>query len=137
MPGGNRLHIACLIPELFGLLRKICIDAWSKQLDAIQAKKKALALEKYVQSTLTEKATADTAMILDNEPTIEPAVIKSLITKGVNDATKDLQKTIARLQQSTDRSSATKSRGAQCAPSTKKKTNAPSSSQRGTKSQTT
>jgi hypothetical protein len=52
--------------------------------------------------TLTEKATADTAMILDNEPTIKPAVIKSLIAKGVNDATKDLQKTIARLQQSID-----------------------------------
>jgi hypothetical protein len=37
MPGGNRLHIACLIPELFGLLKKICLDAWSEQLDAIQA----------------------------------------------------------------------------------------------------
>jgi hypothetical protein len=50
MPGGNRLHIACLIPELFGLLKKICVDAWSEELDAIQAKKKALALENYVQS---------------------------------------------------------------------------------------
>jgi hypothetical protein len=112
MPGGDRLHITCLIPELFGLLKKICVNAWSEQLDAIQAKKKGLALENYVQSTLTEKATADTAMILDNEPTIKPAVIKSLIAKGVNDATKDLQKTVARLQQSIDRSSATNSRGA-------------------------
>jgi hypothetical protein len=72
-------------------------------------------------------------MILDNEPTIEPAVIKSLIAKGVNDATNDLQKTVARLQQWIDQSSATNSRGAQRAPSTKKKTNAPSSSRRSTK----
>jgi hypothetical protein len=133
MPGGDRLHIPCLIPELFGLLKKICVDAWSEQLNAIQAKKKALAPEKYVQSTLTKKATADMAMILDNEPTIEPAVIKSLIAKGVNDAAKDLQKTIACLQQSIDRSSETNSRGAQRAPSTKKKTNAPSSTGRSTK----
>ena len=133
MPGGDRLHIACLIPELFGLLKKICVDSWSEQLDAIQAKKKALALEHYVQSTLTEKATADTAMILDNEPTIEPAVIKSLIAKGVNDATKDLQKTVARLQQSIDRSSAPNTRGAQRAPLTKKKTSAPSTTRRSTK----
>jgi hypothetical protein len=40
MPGGGCLHIACLIPELFGLLKKICANAWSKRLDAIQAKKK-------------------------------------------------------------------------------------------------
>jgi hypothetical protein len=133
MPGGDRLHIACLIPELFGLLKKICVDAWSEQLDAIQAKKKALALEKYVQSTLTEKATADTAMILDSEPTIEPAVIKSLIAKGVNDATKDLHKTIARLQQSIDRSSVTNTRGAKRAPLTKKKTSAPSTTRRNSK----
>jgi hypothetical protein len=133
MPGSDRLHIACLIPELFGLLKKICVDAWSEQLDAIQAKKKALALEHYVQSTLTEKATADTAMILDHEPTIEPAVIKSLIAKGVNDATKDLHKTIARLQQSIDRSSTPNHRGAQRAPSTKKKSNVASSSRNNTK----
>ena len=123
MPGSYRLHIACLIPELFGLLKKICVDAWSEQLNAIQAKKKALALDHFVQSTLTEKATTDTAMILDNEPTIEPAVIKSLIAKGVSDANKDLLKVIARLQQSVDRASLEpKSRGAQRAPSTKKKT---------------
>ena len=133
MPGSDRLHIACLIPELFGLLKKICVDAWSEQLDAIQAMKKALALEHYVQSTLTEKATADTAMILDHEPTIEPAVIKSLIAKGVNDATKDLHKTIARLQQSIDRSSTPNHRGAQRAPSTKKKSNVASSSRNNTK----
>jgi hypothetical protein len=134
MPGGDHLHIAYLIPELFGLLKKICVDAWSKQRDAIQeAKKKALALENYVHSTLTEKATANTAMILDNEPTIKPTDIKSLIAKGVNDASKDLQKTVARLQQSIDRSLAPNNRGAQRAPSTKKKTNAPSSSRRSNK----
>jgi hypothetical protein len=135
MLAGDRLHIACLIPALFGLLKKICVDAWSEQLDAIQKKKKALALDHYVQSTLTAKATADTAMILDQEPTIEPAVIKSLIAKGVNDATKDLQKTIARLQQSIDRtSSVPNSRGAQRAPSTKKKTTAPSNQRKTKKS---
>jgi hypothetical protein len=107
MPGGDRLHIACLSPEIFGLLKKICVNTWSEQLDAIQAKKKALDLKHYVQSTLTEKATADAAMILDNEPTIEPAVIKSLI---------------AHLQQSIDGSSAPNTRGAQRAPLTKKKT---------------
>jgi hypothetical protein len=48
MPGGDHLHIACLIPELYGLLKKICVNAWSEQLDAIQAKRKALALEHYV-----------------------------------------------------------------------------------------
>ena len=122
MPPGERQHISFLIPELFGILKKICVDAWSEQLDAIQKKKKALALDHYVQSTLTEKATADTSMILDREPTIEPAVIKSLIAKGVTDATKDLHKTIARLQQSIDRSSTKNTRGAQRAPSTKKKT---------------
>jgi hypothetical protein len=31
-------------------------------------------------------------MRLDEEPTIEPAIIKSLITKGVTDATRDLKK---------------------------------------------
>jgi hypothetical protein len=133
MPGGERLHIACLIPELYGLLKKICVDAWSEQLDTIQAKKNALALEHYVQSTLTKKATADTAMILDNEPTIEPAVIKSLIAKGVNDATKDLQKTIARLHQSIERSPGTNIRGAQRTPSTKKKKKATSLSRQSTK----
>jgi hypothetical protein len=121
MPAGDRLHVACLIAPLFGLLKKICVDAWSEQLDAIQKKKKQLALDHYVQSTLTEMATADTSMILDREPTIEPAVIKSLIAKGVNDATKDLQKTVARLQQSIERSSSKKTRGAPRAPSTKKK----------------
>jgi hypothetical protein len=109
------------------------LNAWSEQLGAIQAKKKTLALEHYVQSTLTKKATPYTAMILDNEPTIEPAVIKSLIAKGVNDATKDLQKTTARLQQSIERSPGTNIRGAQRAPSTKKKKNAPSSSRQSTK----
>jgi hypothetical protein len=126
MPGGDRLHIACLSPEIFGLLKKICVNTWSEQLDAIQAKKKALDLKHYVQSTLTEKATADAAMILDNEPTIEPAVIKSLIAEGVNNATKDLHKTIAHLQQSIDGSSAPNTRGAQRAPLTKKKNSAPS-----------
>jgi hypothetical protein len=132
MPPGERQHISCLIPETFGLLKKICVDAWSEQLDAIQKKKKALALEHYVQSTLMEKATADTSMILDREPTIEPAVIKSLIAKGVTDATRDLQKTIARLQQSIDRSSTKNPRGAQRAPSTKK-TPKPPSTKRATK----
>jgi hypothetical protein len=123
MPPGERQHISCLIPELFGLLKKICVDSWSEQLDAIQKKKKSLALDHYVQSTLTEMATADTAMILDQEPTIEPAVIKSLIAKGVNDATKELQKPVARLQQTIERTSAKNTRGAQRAPSTKKKSN--------------
>jgi hypothetical protein len=132
MPGGDRLHIACLIRELYGLLKTICVDAWSEELDAIQAKKKALAVQHYVQSTLTKKATVDTAMILDNEPTIKPVIIKSLIAKGVNDSTKDLQKTLVRLQQSIDQSSASNTRGAQRAPSTKKKKNAPSSSLQST-----
>ena len=127
MLAGDRLHIACLIPELFGILKKICVDSWSEQLDAILKKKKALALDHYVQSTLTEMATADTSMILDREPTIEPAVIKSLIAKGVKDATKDLQKTVARLQQSIDRSTSKNTRGAPRAPSTKKKPNVASS----------
>ena len=131
MPPGERHHISCLIPELFGLLKKICVDAWSEQLDAIQKKKKALALEPYVHSTLTEKATADTSMILDQEPTIEPAVIKSLIAKGVTDATRDLQKTIARLQQTIDRSSTKNTRGAPRAPSKKK--NTPPANRRATK----
>jgi hypothetical protein len=70
---------------------KICVDAWSEQLDTIQAKKRALApLEHYVQLTLTKKASVGMAMILVKEPTIKPAVIKSLIAKGVNEATKDL-----------------------------------------------
>jgi hypothetical protein len=47
MPPGDRQHISFLIPELFSLLKKICVDAWSEQLDAIQKKKKALALEHY------------------------------------------------------------------------------------------
>jgi hypothetical protein len=46
MPGGDHLHIACLIPELFGLFKKICVDAWSEQLDAIQAKKKGPGSQK-------------------------------------------------------------------------------------------
>jgi hypothetical protein len=112
MPPGVRQHISCLIPELFGLLKKICVDSWSEQLDAIQKKKKALALDHYVKTTLTEMATADTAMILDQEPTIEPAVIRSLIAKGVTDATKDLKKTVARLQQAIDWSTAKNTRGA-------------------------
>jgi hypothetical protein len=44
-------------------------------------------------------------MRLDQEPTIGPAIIKSMIPKGVTDAKKDLKKTIERLQQSIDRSS--------------------------------
>jgi hypothetical protein len=83
MPGGDQLHIACLILELYGLLKKIWVDAWSEQLHAIQAKKNALALKQYVQSTLTEKATANKAMILDNEPTIEPAVRTQLTVLSV------------------------------------------------------
>jgi hypothetical protein len=121
---GPRLHIACLIPELLGTLKKMTVDSWKEQLDAIIKKKKLLELDGYLKTTLTEKATTDTAMLLDQEPTIEPAVIKTLIAKGVNDATKDLKKTIERLQQSIDRSSNTKnSRGAPRASSTKKNTN--------------
>jgi hypothetical protein len=121
MTADDRRHISSLIPALFDLLKKICVDAWSEQLDAIQQKKVDLSMDHYLQSTRTEKATADTAMILDQEPTIEPAVIKTLIDKRVNDATKDLNKKIARLQQAIDRSSAPNPRGATRAPSTKKK----------------
>jgi hypothetical protein len=122
---GARLHIACLTAELFGTLKKIAVGSWKEQLDAILKKKKILELDGYVKSTLTEKATADTAMRLDEEPTIEPAIIKSLIAKGVTDATRDLKKTIDRLQQSIDRSSNSKNtRGAPRASSTKKKSTA-------------
>jgi hypothetical protein len=123
---GARLHIACLIPTLFSTLKKIAVDSWKEQLDALSTKKKMLELDGFVKTTLTEKATTDTEMILEREPTIEPAVIKSLIAKGVTDATKDLKKTIERLQQSVDRSSSTKNpRGAHRASSTKKKTEPP------------
>jgi hypothetical protein len=122
---GNRLHVACLIPELFGTLKKIAVDSWKEQLDAISKKKKLLELDGYVKTTMTEKATADTAMVLDQEPTIEPAIIKSLIAKGVNDATRDLKKTIERLQQSIDRSGPKNSRGAPRASSKKKTTRPP------------
>jgi hypothetical protein len=118
---GARLHIACLIPELLSTLKKITVDSWKEQLDAISKKKKLLELDGYVKTTLTEKATADTAMLLDEEPTIEPAIIKSLIAKGVSNATKDLKKTVERLQQTIDRTPKPKnSRGAPRASSTKK-----------------
>ena len=121
---GERQHIAFLIPALLGTLKKITVSSWKEQLDAILKKKKLLELDAYAKTTLTEKATADTAMRLDEEPTIKPAIIKSLIAKGVTDATKDLKKTIERLQQSIDRSSTPKnSRGANRASSTKKKSN--------------
>jgi hypothetical protein len=99
---GARLHIACLIPTLFSTLKMILVDSWKEQLDALSNKKQMLELDGYVKTTLTKKATTDTNMVLDREPTIEPAIIKTLIAKGVNDATKDLKKTIDRLQQSID-----------------------------------
>jgi hypothetical protein len=37
---GARLHIACLIAELFGTLKKIAVSSWKEQLDAILKKKK-------------------------------------------------------------------------------------------------
>ena len=91
-----------------------------------------LELDGFVKTTLNEKATTDTEMILDREPTIEPAVIKTLIAKGVTDATKELKQTIARLQQSIDRSATKNPRGAQRASSTKK-TTAPSTKKKATK----
>jgi hypothetical protein len=137
IPPGARLHIACLIPELFGTLKKITVGSWKEQLDAILKKRKILELDGYVKTTLTEKATADTAMRLDEEPTIEPAIIKSLIAKGVTDATKDLKKTIDRLQQSIDRSYDSKasknSRGAHQRASSTKKTSHPSNQKKQTK----
>jgi hypothetical protein len=127
LTAGGRLHIACLIPELFSTLKKINVDSWKEQLDAILKKKKLLELDGYVKTTLTEKVTADTAMLLDEEPTIEPAIIKSLIAKGVTDATKDLKKTVERLQQTIERSSTQKnSRGAKPRASSTKKTNSSS-----------
>jgi hypothetical protein len=123
---GARLHIACLILTLFSTPKKVAVDSWKEQLDALLTKKKMLELDGYVKTTLTEKATTDTEMILKREPTIEPAVIKSLIAEGVTDATKELKKSIERIQQSVDRSSSTKhSRGAHCASSTKKKNEPP------------
>lgn len=116
------MHIACLIPELFGLLKKICVDAWSEQLDVIQRKKKALALDNWVKLTLSETATAATAMILDREPTIEPTVIKSLIQKGISDATRGLTTSIARLELANARSSE-KRPGGQPAPRQQTKRN--------------
>ena len=125
---GERQHIAFLIPELLGTLKKITVSSWKEQLDAILKKKKLLELDAYAKTMLSEKAAADTAMRLDKEPTIEPAIIKSLIAKGVTDATRDLKKTIDRLQQSLDRSASStpkNTRGAQRASSTKKNTRSP------------
>ena len=137
IPPGARLHIACLIPELLSTLKKITVGSWKEQLDAILKKKKILELDGYVKTTLTEKATADTAMRLNEEPTIEPAIIKSLIAKGVTEATKDLKKTIDRLQQSIDRSYDSKSpknsRGAHQRASSTKKTSHPSNQKKQTK----
>jgi hypothetical protein len=107
IPPGARLHIACLIPDLFSTLKRRSQSApGRKSNSALSSKRKTKKeLDGYVKTTLTEKATADTAMRLDQEPTIEPAIIKSMIPKGVTDAKKDLKKTIERLQQSIDRSS--------------------------------
>jgi hypothetical protein len=68
-------------------------------------------LNKYTTSVLTTKATDETAAVIDNEPTIDPNLLKDIIANEVNKATKSLKQQITKMGQTMQRNAKNSDRG--------------------------
>ncbi len=68
-------------------------------------------LTKYSNTVLTSTSTNEAAAILNNEPSVDPKLLKDIISSEVSKATKDLKKQINTLKQSAIRTPKNSTRG--------------------------
>ena len=116
----------CLLSHIGGLmiiLKPILNDAWSLFNDHTQARATNVALEKLSTLLLTAPPTADTAMAVDTEQTVDAKTLDELIQKRVDEQTKALKTKINQMEQQQKRQPKNEKGGdPKSAPSSKKKT---------------
>ena len=66
--------------------------------DAIHAANCAAAARAFAEQSLSDRISTATSMVIDDEPTVNPASLNSLIDKAVKKQTKELAATVGRLE---------------------------------------
>ena len=105
------------------VIRLIFVEFWNKITNKHKDQEMQLAMDLFIKERSTSKATAETAMEIEKEPTVSSETMNKLIEEAVQKQTKELRTKVNTLQ---NRMSSKNSRGASPARASSKKKNAAS-----------
>ena len=88
-----------IIPAFTDLLKSIFVDSWNSQLKAHQAIASERAMARELKQFLDGGATQEAAIVIDEEPSVDPKVLRDLIKTQVQAQQKKMQAEIAKLSQ--------------------------------------
>jgi len=91
--------VSPLSQDLNSLMTIIFVDSWTAQLSAYKKQAADRAVAKQVREYLDGTATVQAADLMDAEPTANPALLKEIIKKQVDQETRQLHTKINRLKQ--------------------------------------
>jgi len=91
--------VSPLAQNLSSLMLTIFVDSWETQLTAYKRQAGERAVSKQVREYLNGAATVQAADLMDAEPTADPALLKDVIKKQVDQETRQLRAQLNRLQQ--------------------------------------
>jgi len=90
--------------ELNSLMSIIFVDSWTAHLDAYKKQAAARAVAKQVREYLDGAATVQAAELMAAEPTADPALLRDVIKKQVDQETRQLRAELNKLKQTQARS---------------------------------
>jgi len=90
--------------DLSSLMSIIFVDSWNTQLTAYKQQAGEGAVSKQVREYLNGAATVQSADLMDAEPSTDPALLKDVIKKQVDQETRQLRAQLNQLQQAQMRS---------------------------------
>jgi len=88
-----------VVQDLCSLIKKIFVESWSCQIKAHQSIASEQAMTRELKLFLNGAATQQAAMVLDEEPSVDPKVLHDLIRTQVQVQNKKLQAELAKLNQ--------------------------------------
>jgi len=97
-------EVAHLGKELNSLMKIIFVDSWTAQLTAYKKQAAERAVSKQAREYLDGGATLQAAALMDAEPTADPALLKDVIKKQVDQETRQLRAELNKLKQAQARS---------------------------------
>jgi len=96
--------VSPLASDLSSLMSIIFVDSWNSQLATYKRQAGDRAVSKQVREYLHDAATVQAAELMDTEPTTDPALLKDIIKKQVDQETRQLRAQLNKLQQAQTRS---------------------------------
>jgi len=88
-----------IIPAFTDLLKSIFVDSWNSQLTAHHTIASERAMARKLKQFLDGGATQQAAIVIDEEPSVDPKVLRNLIKTQVQVQQKKMQAEIAKLSQ--------------------------------------